>query len=77
MKIMSICDARSDLEFLKKRLDILQTFVGDLFCPNLAESAISKTMPEKIAVCSWFVVSKHFLCDAGIDGILSGTHYCQ
>ena len=80
-QIMSICDARSDLEFLDKRLDILQTFEGTLFCPNSAESVISKAMAEKIAGSglSYENLSSVYQTfgDAGIVGILSGAHYCQ
>ena len=80
-QIMSVCDARSDLDFLDKKHDILQTFVGNLFCPNSAESAISKTIADKIAGSglSYENLSSVYQTfgDAGIVGILSGPHNCQ
>ena len=80
-QIMSVCDARSDLDFLDKRLDILQTFVGNLFCPNSAESTISKSMADKIAGSGLSYQDLSFVYqtfgDAGIVGLLSGGHYCQ
>ena len=80
-QIMSVCDARSDLDSLDKKHDILQTFVGNLFCPNSAESAISKTMADKSAgsgLSYQNLSSVHqTFGDAGIVGILSGPQNCQ
>ena len=80
-KIMSVCDARSDLDSLDKKHDILQTFVGNLFCPSSAESEISKTMADKIAgsgLSYQNLSSVHqTFGDAGIVRILSCSQGCQ
>ena len=77
-----VAQAVSALYFLGRKLDILQTFVGNLFCPNSAESAISKAIADKISGSglSYQNLSSVYQTfgDAGIAGIwrsqLPATH---
>ena len=80
-QIKTVRDTRVDLDFLDRRLDIFQTFVGSLYCPEARESPITQGMALKIAGSG---LSYEDLCslyqtfgDAGVVGILSSAHYCQ
>ena len=48
-QIKPVRDSRADLDYLDKRLQIFETFVGNLYCPKAAESAITQGMALKIA----------------------------
>ena len=80
-QIKTVRDTRVDLDFLERRFDIFQTFVGSLYCPETGESPITQGMALKIAgsglsyedLCSLYQI----FGDAGVVGILSSAHYCQ
>ncbi len=74
-QIQTVCDARVDLDYIDKRLELFQTFVGSLYCPQVSGSPITCSMTLKIAGSG---LSYKDLCclyqtfgDAGIVGILS------
>lgn len=80
-QIQTVRDARMDLDYIDKRLELFQTFVGGLYCPQASESPITRSMTLKIAGSG---LSYKDLCclyqtfgDAGVVGILSRVHYCQ
>ena len=80
-QIQTVRDARMDLDYIDKRLELFQTVVGGLYCPQASESPITRGMTLKIAGSG---LSYKDLCclyqtfgDAGVVGILSRVHYCQ
>ncbi|CAB3978115.1 exonuclease R569 [Paramuricea clavata] len=48
-QIQTVCDARMDLDHIDKRLELFQTFVGGLYCPQASKSPITHSMTLKIA----------------------------